>query len=67
MCSHSVCMIDAFIDEHLDSNPVEDAVDRDERGMIDEPAPNLGEISELALELEKLLDEPDEYGEEDVL
>ncbi|KAI3773452.1 hypothetical protein L1987_47981 [Smallanthus sonchifolius] len=53
--SHSVCMLDAFIGDHRDY---------DLKREIDEPAPNLGEISEWALEMERLLDEPDEYGEE---
>ncbi|KAI3816084.1 hypothetical protein L1987_15772 [Smallanthus sonchifolius] len=55
--SDSVCMIDALIGDHRDSDPERD---------IDEPDPNLEEISEWVLELEKLLDEPDEYGDEDV-
>ncbi|KAI3819425.1 hypothetical protein L1987_13259 [Smallanthus sonchifolius] len=42
--SHSVCMIDAFMDEHWDSNLVEDAVDRDERGMIEDPPDCLEEF-----------------------
>ncbi|KAI3806721.1 hypothetical protein L1987_22635 [Smallanthus sonchifolius] len=53
--SHSVCMLDAFIGDHRDYDPERE---------IDEPAPNLGEISEWALEMERLLDEPDDYGEE---
>ncbi|KAI3776102.1 hypothetical protein L1987_45865 [Smallanthus sonchifolius] len=56
--SHSVCMIDTSMDYHRDSGT--------ERG-VDEPAPNLEEPFEWAVELEKLLDEPDENGDEDVL
>ncbi|KAI3744771.1 hypothetical protein L1987_57862 [Smallanthus sonchifolius] len=52
--SHSVCMLDAFIGGHRDYDPeVEFGV----------PAPNLGEISEWALVLEKMFDEPDAYGD----
>ncbi|KAI3805520.1 hypothetical protein L1987_27970 [Smallanthus sonchifolius] len=53
--SHFVCILDALMDDHRDYDPERE---------IDEPAPNLGEISDWALELEGLLDEPDDYGNE---
>ncbi|KAI3743258.1 hypothetical protein L1987_60964 [Smallanthus sonchifolius] len=53
--SHSVCMLDAFIGDHQDSDL--------EREVV-ETGPNLGKISEWALELEKMLDEPDEDDDE---
>ncbi|KAI3816613.1 hypothetical protein L1987_16316 [Smallanthus sonchifolius] len=53
--SHSVCMLDSFIGDHRDYDPERE---------FDEPAPNLGEISEWALEMERLLNESDDYDEE---
>ncbi|KAI3819806.1 hypothetical protein L1987_13658 [Smallanthus sonchifolius] len=54
--SHSVCMLYAFMDYHQDSDPC--------KIEVGEPAPDLGEPSDWAVELEKLLDEPDEYDKD---
>ncbi|KAI3824765.1 hypothetical protein L1987_06236 [Smallanthus sonchifolius] len=53
--SHFVCMLDAFVDYHQDSNPERE---------VDEHAPYLEEPSDWAVELEELLDAPDDYGDE---
>ncbi|KAI3827052.1 hypothetical protein L1987_01114 [Smallanthus sonchifolius] len=53
--SHSVCVLEAFTDNHWDSDPEIE---------VGEPVPNLEESSDWAVELERLLDGPDEYGEE---
>ncbi|KAI3682936.1 hypothetical protein L1987_83329 [Smallanthus sonchifolius] len=53
--SHSVCMLDSFMDYHQDSDPLIE---------VGEPAPNLKEPYNWAVEFERLLDEPDEEGEE---
>ncbi|KAI3807563.1 hypothetical protein L1987_23493 [Smallanthus sonchifolius] len=55
--SHSVCMLDSFIDHHWDSDPMLE---------VGEPAPNIEEPSEWALELERLLGEPDDYGDDEM-
>ncbi|KAI3762557.1 hypothetical protein L1987_52988 [Smallanthus sonchifolius] len=52
--SHSMCILDDFIDYHQDSDHVLE---------VAEPAPNLEESSEWAVELERLLDEQEEYDD----
>ncbi|KAI3732243.1 hypothetical protein L1987_63444 [Smallanthus sonchifolius] len=54
--SHFVCMLDSFMDYHKDSDLYE--------LEVGETAPKLEEPSVWAVELEKLLEEPDEYGDE---
>ncbi|KAI3712409.1 hypothetical protein L1987_70965 [Smallanthus sonchifolius] len=54
--SKAVCMIDTFMDDHRDSDPVE--------SDVGEHAPDSGEPSDWALDLEELLNEPDEYGDD---
>ncbi|KAI3732352.1 hypothetical protein L1987_63556 [Smallanthus sonchifolius] len=53
--SHSMCMLDAFMDYHQDS---------DREIEVSEPAHNFKESSDWAVKLERLLEEPDEYGDE---
>ncbi|KAI3813801.1 hypothetical protein L1987_18536 [Smallanthus sonchifolius] len=54
--SNSVCMIDAVIGDHQDSDLGE--------SDVSEPVPELRELSDRALDLEEMLNTPDEYGDE---
>ncbi|KAI3810152.1 hypothetical protein L1987_19762 [Smallanthus sonchifolius] len=53
--SHSVCMLEAFTDNHWDY---------DLEIEVGETAPNIEEPSDWVVELEKLLEQPDDYDDE---